>query len=256
MKTWDPDQYLAYADERALPFHHLVAAVAHLKPQRVLDVGCGPGALTVTLLEQWPEARIHGIDSSAEMVKHAQRRAISERLDFELADVVVWTSDQPYDLVLSNACLQWIPDHRHLLDQLAKFMTERATLAFQVPANHDHPSHTILAELCASEGWRSALAGAYRVHVQAPEWYTDELHGRGFDITAWQTTYIHRLEGDDPVLEWVKGTTLRPVLDRLGEAQTEAFLDEYGAQLRAAYPEKNGVTVFPFTRTFVAGVKT
>ena len=130
-------------------------------------------------------------------------------------------------------------------------MTERATLAFQVPANHDCPSHTILAELCASEGWRNALADAYRVHVQAPEWYTDELHGRGFDIIAWQTTYLHRLEGDGPVLEWVTGTTLRPVLERLDAEHSQAFLTEYGARLREAYPAKDGTTVFPFTRTSV-----
>ena len=251
MDIWDPDQYLAYADERALPFHHLVAGLRHLRPRRVLDIGCGPGAMTATLLERWPEARIHGIDSSAEMIEHARRRAITNRLSFEHADVMSWSSDERYDLILSNACFHWIPDHRSLFDQLAKFMTERATLAFQVPANHDRPSHTILAELCESEEWRNALADAYRVHVQNPEWYTDELDRRGFHVTAWLTTYRHRLEGDNPVLQWVKGTTLRPILDRLDTTRSEAFLAEYGARLRKAYPAHGDTTVFPFTRTFV-----
>jgi trans-aconitate 2-methyltransferase len=248
---WDPDQYLAYADERALPFHHLVAAVAHLQPARVLDVGCGPGALTATLLERWPGAEIRGIDDSTEMIELAKRRALTDRLSFELADVMEWLPEKPIELVLSNACFHWIEDHGRLLDHLVSLMTPSATLAFQVPANHDRPSHVILAELCGSDRWRPELRGAFRVHVEKPEWYIRKLDTRGFDAITWQTTYLHHLAGDNPVLEWVKGTTLRPILDRLDEAQTAKFLAEYGTRLRKAYPERGGVTVFPFTRTFV-----
>lgn len=248
---WDPDQYLAFADERALPFHHLVAAVAHLRPARVLDIGCGPGALTTTLLERWPAAEIHGIDSSEEMIELARRRAVTDRLRFELADVVDWTPEKPLDLVLSNACFHWIEDHHRLLDHLMTLMSPTSTLAFQVPANHDRPSHTILAELCISDRWSGTLRDAYQVHVESPAWYIRELDRRQFSTTVWQTTYLHRLTGDDAVLEWVKGTTLRPILDRLDHEQTDTFLSEYGGLLRKAYPSSDGITVFPFTRMFV-----
>jgi trans-aconitate 2-methyltransferase len=248
---WDPDTYLAYADERALPFHHLVAAVAHLRPLRVLDIGCGPGALTATLLERWPDARIVGIDSSAEMIDLANRRAVAPRLCFELADIATWSTETRFDLVLSNACFQWIEDQSRLLDDLLALMADGAALAFQVPANHDRPSHTILAELCASERWRDRLGGAFRVHVRDPEWYVGQLEARRLQPTVWRTTYLHRLEGEDPVLEWVKGTTLRPVLARLEATETADFLAEYSSHLRAAYPQQHGLTTFPFTRTFV-----
>jgi len=252
---WDPDQYLTFADERALPFHHLVAAVAHLGPKRVLDIGCGPGALTATLLERWPAADILGIDSSAEMIELACRRSVPDRLAFELADITVWTPDSRFDMVVSNACLHWIPDHRRLLPRLVSMLTDQGTLAFQVPANHDQPSHRLLLDLCNSETWRGLLADAIQIHVREPDWYATELAKLHFEPTVWQTTYLHRLTGDDPVLDWVRGTTLRPVLDRLDDEQTDAVLREYGARLREAYPRHDGVTVFPFTRTFVVAIR-
>ena len=253
--TWDPEQYLAYADERALPFRHLLAEVAHLKPARVLDAGCGPGALTATLLETWPEARIQGVDSSAEMIGLARRRAVTRRLTFELADLSSWSPAEPFDLILSNACFHWIEDHHRLIGHLESLMKSTATLAFQVPANHDQPSLMILDELWAEDPWRPFLDGPRPINVRSPDWYADQLDDRGFRVTAWQTTYFHRLEGKDPVLEWVKGTTLRPVLDRLDEARADALLEEYGARLRRTYPKRGGVTVFPFTRTFVVATR-
>jgi trans-aconitate 2-methyltransferase len=255
MDSWDADQYLAFADERSLPFHHLVAAVAHLRPRRVLDIGCGPGALTATLLARWPRASIHGIDSSPAMIELARRREVPGRLSFELADVRTWSDEKEFDLMLSNACFQWIDDHPGLFDRLTPRLTDGGTLAFQVPANHDQPSHTVLDELCAAEPWRSTLAGIRRTTVETPEWYLDELERRGFNVIAWQTTFFHRLQGDDPVLEWVKGTTLRPALERLDREQTDAFLHAYGNRLREAYPAREELTVFPFIRTFVVATR-
>ena len=252
---WDPGQYLAYADERALPFHHLVAGLARLRPRRVLDIGCGPGALTATLLELWPAAEISGIDRSPEMIELARRRAVPDRLRFELADITTWDPAESFELILSNACFQWIEDHRRLLRRLEGMLTDAGTLAFQIPANHDRPSHLILAELCSSDRWRPELRDALRFHVKTPQWYLHELEARGLAATTWQTTYLHRLEGEDPVLEWVKGTTLRPILDRLDDRQARAFLSDYGARLRAAYPARGGITEFPFTRTFVVATR-
>lgn len=244
---WDPNQYLSFADERALPFHHLVTAVVHPRPHRVLDIGCGPGALTATLLERWPSAKIQGIDSSPEMIELAERRAVFHRLRFAHADIRSWRPEKPYDLILSNACLHWIEDHSSLLRRLVSMLNHGGVLAFQVPANHDRPSHLILDELCGSERWKHLLAGLRANHVQEPDRYAEELGRLGFHPTVWQTNYFHRLAGEDPVLEWVKGTALRPVLDRLVDEDREAFLAEYGARLRRAYPAREGMTVFPFT---------
>jgi len=248
---WDPDQYLRFTAERALPFRHLVTAVDHLDPRIVVDLGCGPGGLTATLLERWPAAQIVGVDASEEMIVHAQRRVVSGRLDFEIGDVLTWAAPEPVDVMLANACFHWIGDHRRLFDHLLPQLADGGILAFQVPANHAEPSHTSLAEFCSSSSWCKWLDGLPTTGVREPEWYIEELSGRALEVTAWQTTFFHILKGDDSVLEWVRGTTLRPVLERLPEEMHGDFLDQYGVLLRDAYPARNGKTVFPFKRTFV-----
>ena len=253
--TWDPDQYLRFGAERSLPFRHLVAAVEHLEPVSVVDLGCGPGGLTATLLERWPKAFILGLDTSTEMIAHARRRAVTGRLEFAVGDARTWSAPRPVDLVLSNACFHWIDDHRSLLVHLLQQLAAPGTLAFQVPANHDAPSHTLLRDLCASDRWRDRLEGLPRTGVREPGWYLDELGGRGLAVTVWQTTYHHLLSGPDPVLEWVKGTTLQPVLERLDEKEQLEFTTAYGARLRQAYPERDIGTLFHFNRLFVVATR-
>lgn len=248
---WDAEEYLRFAAERALPFHHLVAAVAHLEPRHVADLGCGPGGLTASLLERWPAARILGIDTSEEMIGHARRREVPGRLDFEIADIQTWTAPEALDLMLANASFHWIGDHGALFDHLIPQIAAGGVLAFQVPANHSQPSHLLLRELCSSPRWREWLEGFPRSGVREPQGYIDQLGGRGLDVSAWQTTYFHVLEGEDPVLEWVRGTALRPILERLPEEEHGEFLADYGAVLGEAYPKREGKTVFPFRRTFV-----
>ena len=251
---WNPQQYLRYSDERALPFRHLVAAIGHLEPRAVVDLGCGPGGLTATLLERWPAANIVGIDTSKEMIDHARRREIGERLSFEIGDALNWRAAQPMDLILSNACFHWIDDHRALFDHLLPQLADGGVLAFQIPANHAEPSHVILGELCTNPRWRDRLDGLPRTGVREPEWYLAELGDRGLRVTAWQTTYLHVLEGEDAVLEWVRGTALRPVLERLPPDERRLFLGHYGDLLREAYPATGGTTLFRFRRTFVVAV--
>jgi len=249
--AWDPGQYLRFSDARGLPFHHLTAALENVHPGAVVDLGCGPGGLTATLLERWPGARITGIDTSHEMIAHAKRRAIPGRLEFEIGDATTWQSSHPVDLVLSNACFHWIDDHQALLDHLLPQLADGGTLAFQVPANHDAPSHSLLRDLCSSKRWRDRLRGHPRTGVRTPSWYLDVLGRRGFAVTVWETTYHHELAGPDPVLEWVKGTTLRPVLESLDEDEQLEFISAYGRLLRETYPERDGTTLFPFKRLFV-----
>jgi trans-aconitate 2-methyltransferase len=248
---WDADQYLRYETERARPFFDLVGAVDHPHPRSVVDLGCGPGGLTATLLARWPNAVITGVDSSIEMIEHARRRAVVERLRFETADVSRWRAPGPVDVMLSNACFQWIPDHSRLLDHLLPQLADGGVLAFQVPNNYAEPSHTAVAELLERPPWTDMLRGVRRGAVQPAGWYVEQLTGRGLAVDAWEVIYYHLLEGEDPVLEWLAGTTLRPILAALGEEDGERFLSECAELLAAAYPKRPVGTIFPFRRIFV-----
>jgi trans-aconitate 2-methyltransferase len=249
---WDPGQYERYADERSRPFFELAGRVGADRPRRVVDLGCGTGALTATLAHRWPVARIEGLDRSPDMIAEAAARAIPDRLSFAVDDVTRWRPDQPVDVIVSNAVLQWIPGHADLLPAWVAALAPGGWLAFQVPGNDGAPSHLILDELRAAPRWRDALRGAAPgPRVLEPEAYLALLAGLGCSVDAWETTYLHVLQGPDPVLEWVKGTALRPVVTALEGAEREAFLAEYAARLREAYPARSFGTVLPFRRLFV-----
>ncbi|HVT21344.1 MAG TPA: trans-aconitate 2-methyltransferase [Mycobacteriales bacterium] len=255
---WDPAQYLRYADERSRPFFDLLARVPAAAPALVVDLGCGPGTLTRTLVERWPAAEVVGVDSSEQMITRAESEAGLDRLTYVCADLRSWLPDRAPDVVVANAVLQWVPQHLGLIEQLAGRLAAGGWLAFQVPANFDSPSHTVIRQIRESPRWRDRVGeGADRqAAVEAPETYLEAMAAAGLEPDVWQTTYLHRLAGDDPVLEWVKGTALRPALTTLegDPAATEAFLAECGEALRAAYPASpDGTTVFPFRRTFAVG---
>lgn len=256
--SWDPAVYLQHADDRARPFHDLLARVDVAAPARVVDLGCGPGGLTRLLSERWPEARVLGVDSSLEMVERAAAYAVPGRCEFALSDLRDWRPDGPVDVLLSNATLQWVPDHLDLLPRWVEALAPYGVIALQMPANFDAPSHVRLRELADTPRWRPALGGVLRdpdatTTTKDPTTYLEVLTAAGCTVDAWQTTYLHVLEGDDAVLGWVRGTALRPVLDRLSADQAAEFVDEYAALLRAAYPRRPYGTVFPFLRTFVVG---
>lgn len=255
--TWDPQQYLRHEDHRTRPFRDLVA---HLPgtPARIADLGCGAGNVTTLLSERWPKARITGYDNSPQMLERA-RRYTGPRLDFAYADAATWTPTETYDLIVSNALLQWVPGHADRFPDWLDALTPGGTFAFQVPGNFTAPSHTILAELRASRRWKSRLTGVEdrKAAVLEPTGYLTRLAGLGCETDVWETTYLHVLTGEDPVLDWVKGTALRPVLTALAgdDEATAAFLDEYRDLLRAAYPPGPHGTVFPFRRIFAVACK-
>lgn len=254
---WDPAQYNRYSGERARPFNELVARIDATAPARVVDIGCGPGTLTRSLVDRWPTAAITGVDSSADMIDAAEQHAIGGRLDFVLADVARWEPAKPVDVVVGNAVLQWIPDQLKVLATLAGWLSPSGVVAFQVPDNFAEPSHTIVSDLCQSARWRDRLGDGAAAAVERPETYLNTLSDLGLAADVWQTTYLHLLEGEDPVLEWIKGTALRPVLDTLhgDPSATAEFLAECGRELREAYPAGPHGTVFPFRRTFAIGVR-
>lgn len=252
---WDPEQYLAFGDERSRPFFDLVARVGAKRPEHVVDLGCGPGQLTEALAARWPEATVWGVDSSAEMIDATRRCAdVDGRLRFIHADLRDWQPPSQLDVVFSNATLQWVPEHVELLERLVSWLRPDGWLAFQVPGNFRAPSHRILAELRQSDRWRAHVgAGADRhLAVLDPAGYAEVLIGLGLAVDAWETTYLHLLSGPDPVLEWVKGTGLRPVLAALDGTGQDLFLAQYAQALRGAYPAwSNGLTPLPFRRIFV-----
>ena len=251
---WDPQQYTRYADERGRPFLDLVARVGASAPRRVVDVGCGPGPLTALLAERWPSAQVEGIDASPEMIDAAVRLS-SPRLAFRVADAARWKPPADVDVIISNATLQWVPDHFPIIERWAAALPSGGWLACQVPGNFGSPSHTLMRELAESARWRRVLGGVLRHEdaVGTPEQYADLLLGSGLAVDVWKTTYLHVLSGADPVLEWVRGTGLRPVLAALPPADRAAFEAEYAAALRDAYPSTELGTLFPFRRIFAVG---
>ena len=254
MHTWDPDRYLTYADERGRPFVELLARVDAADPATVVDLGCGPGNLTALLVERWPGARVVGLDSSAEMIEKA--RATTPAVDFRVADLRDWaTGADQVDVLVSNATLQWVPGHLELLPDLVARVNPGGWLAFQVPGNFDEPSHTIRAELAAQAPYAEHTAG---VEVAVPDShdpavYLHALRGLGCEVDAWETTYLHVLEGEDPVFTWVSGTGARPTLQALPDDLRVRFEEEFKRRLRAAYPDRDGRVVLPFRRIFVVG---
>lgn len=247
---WDPGRYLTFADQRARPFHDLLARVTADEPAEIVDLGCGPGNLTAVLAARWPGARIVGVDSSPEMV--AAARSVPG-IEVAQADVRDWRPAAPVDVLISNATLQWVPGHLELLRRYVGWLAPQGWFAFQVPGNFGEPSHVLLRQVADSARWRDRV-GSDRVARPAsydPIDYLAALAELDCVVDAWETTYLHVLPGTDAVLDWVSGTGLRPVLAELDEAAQAEFLAEYGSLLRDAYPPRPFGTVLPYRRVFV-----
>jgi trans-aconitate 2-methyltransferase len=250
---WDPGQYLRYADERARPFSDLLSRVQAADPGYVADLGCGPGNLTVALTDRWPDAEIVGVDSSPEMISAARATANQRRsFSFVLADIRDWRPERAVDVLVSNAVLQWVPGHLDVVRRWPRMLAPAGWLAFQLPGNFDQPTHAILLDLVTSDRWAPLLAGVSLNRQAAdPADYLDLLASAGCSVDAWETTYLHVLRGPDPVVEWYRGTGLRPVLAKLDAVQAEQFIAEYRDRVTVAYPPAPYGTVLPFRRVFV-----
>lgn len=254
MPQWDPGQYLEFADQRSRPYVELLSRVGAQHPGTVVDLGCGPGQLTATLTGRWPGADVVGIDSSPDMIQAAQQYA-RPGLSFALGDLRDFTPKRPIDVLISSAALQWVDDHRQVLPRLVEMLAADGWLAFQVPGNQEEPSHSLLHQLADDPRFRAATRNIERRMVSSPGTYLSDLSALGCVADVWETTYLHVLNGADPVFDWISGTGARPYLQALPTAQRETFVAEYKQLLREAYPPRSFGTVLPFRRIFVVAHK-
>ena len=253
--VWDPKTYLAFNAERTRPAADLLARIALQTPKRIVDLGCGPGNSTALLRARWPEADITGVDSSPEMLRDARASGVDAR--FIEGDITTWTPEAPYDLVFSNAVLQWIGDHETLIPRLFSFVAPGGAFAFQVPRNYDELCQVLVRKAASDPRWAAQLMSVRDWwNGLAPEHYYDLLASDAAAVDVWETRYFHILEGEDAVFRWMMGTSLRPFAAALASPAREEFLEHYRGLLADAYrPRSNGKTVHRFLRLFAVAHK-
>ena len=250
--SWSVAQYTKFEDERTRPVRDLLARIPQQTAAEVADLGCGPGNSTELLQARFPGARLTAMDSSAEMIEAARRRLPG--IHCEIDDIAKWRNPGPFDVILANASLQWIPDHEALLPALLAKLEQGGSLAVQIPDNLDEPAHCLMREVAAGGEWNGKLAAASRARAEryGVEWYYQTLRSHGAIADIWRTTYHHPLAGGAAaVVEWFKGTGLRPFLEPLDASEREAFLARYRALIDDAYPGSvDGTVMLPFPRLF------
>lgn len=248
---WDPAQYLSFGSERLRPALDLLARVPLEAPRLVVDLGCGPGHVTRILQARWPSARVLGVDRSPEMLSRASTDVPGPA--WRQADLATWAPEAPVDLLFANASLHWLEDHAALFPRLMGFLSPGGCLAVQMPRNHDRPSHQAAFAVAEEGPWRERLVPRLRRQpVSEPETYLEWLAPRAATLDIWETDYVHRLEGPEPVVAWTRGSLLVPLLEALEPDEREAFLAAYRDRLRRAYPpDASGRTTFRFRRLFI-----
>lgn len=251
MAQWDPNLYLKFADERTQPAIDLAARVALEAPRRIIDIGCGPGNSTAVLRRRWPLAKVTGLDSSAEMIERARRDSPDQEWICE--DAARFTADKAYDLVYSNATLQWIPDHDDLIRRLWDGVANGGALAVQVPANQASPLHRALLAVAESKPFRTHLDGARRLFTYRPAgFYYDLLAPNARRYQTWTTEYLHVMQSHQDLMTWYRGTGMRPFLQALADdAERDAFESAVLREARNGYPlQSDGKLLFAFRRLF------
>jgi trans-aconitate 2-methyltransferase len=250
--AWDPATYLRFSDERLRPGFDLLARVGELPPGPLAELGCGTGVHGRAIAERWPERALTALDSSPEMLAQASTEVSS--IKWVEADLRTWAPAAPLALVFSNAVLQWIDDHGALFPRLTGMLIPGGVLAVQMPRNFNQLSHVLMRETAQEGPWAATLRPLLRRDpVGSPEEYYDRLvpiARGGLDI--WETQYLHVLSGEDAVLNWVRGTALRPLIAALTPSERAAFEKIYAEKLRRAYPRRaDGHTLLPFHRIFI-----
>ena len=259
--SWNPEQYLKFADHRLRPALDLMGRIPLERPAVIYDLGCGSGNVTRLLAERWPAAAVIGMDNSPEML--SQAGAPPSRVCWETGDLADWQPSRTPALLYSNAVIQWAPNHGELVPRLWAMLPPGGCLAVQAPLSWALRSHRIMRETLADGGAGGQPIGSPELRaavgnrwVQDPDFYYDLLAPEAAHLDVWTTEYRHILTGDDAVLEWVVGTGLRPILNGLDAADRAVYLAEYRRRLRREYPRRaDGVTLYPFRRLFFVAVR-
>jgi trans-aconitate 2-methyltransferase len=252
---WQAKQYTLFENERTRPVRDLLAAVPTDGARLAVDIGCGPGNSTEVLAARLPGATVSGIDSSADMIAAARQRL--PQLSFEIGDIATWQARGPYDVILANAVLQWVPDHERVFPALVEKLAAGGSLAVQMPDNLDEPAHRLMREVAGDGPWAHKLKGVERTMRLGAIWYYALLKPLCERVDVWRTVYHHPLAGGaDAVVEWFKGSALRPFLAALDDAERAAFLQRYRDEIANAYPAlADGTVLLPFPRLFIVATR-
>lgn len=265
---WDAGVYLSFTAQglRLRPAYELMQRIQHSSPRRIVDLGCGAGEMTITMAKRWPTAlSLEGLDSSDNMLKEARNKLGAEKpaptppVTFRIQDVATWSPSEPVDVIYSNATLHWLSDHATLFPRLCSYLAPGGYLAVQMPLSWELPSHKAMRDTLheLNVGTEDLRRRFDTNAVSTPAYYMELLGSHLKSIDVWTTTYYQVLEGEDPVLRWVSGTGLRPILEELPAAELARFMPVYTDRLRKLYPPRpsDKKTVYPFTRIFIVGSK-
>ncbi|KAJ5087551.1 hypothetical protein N7456_011167 [Penicillium angulare] len=253
---WSATQYLKFKDERTQPARDLLARVPLQNPKTIVDLGCGPGNSTAVLESRYPDAHLVGIDSSPDMIKKA--KSTIPHLEFSVQDLNSYEPSKPVDIFYSNAVFQWLgkEERINVIKRLMATQPSGGVFAFQVPDNLDEPSHVLMRETANSGPWATKLQSVGRDTFQSPLEIYDQLKPLSSEVSLFHTSYYHSLENHEAIIEWVKGTGLRPYVDPLEPQEKEAFLKEYLKRLQGAYPSSvDGRVLLKYPRLFVVAIK-
>jgi trans-aconitate 2-methyltransferase len=256
MSDWSADQYLKFEDERTRPPRDLIAQIPLARAQRVVDLGCGPGNSTELLIARYPEAEVIGLDSSPDMLRQARQRL--PKCEFVAADLTTWTAPQRTDLLFANAVFQWVPDHPAVLRRLLAGLPAGGVLAVQMPDNTDEPALALMREVASRGPWArsSSVNHAARDELPPPSAYYDLLGPLASRLDIWHTIYNHVMAGPEAIVEWFKGSALRPFLAALDPAMGSDFLAAYLEEIKRHYRSRHdGKVLLPFPRLFIVAVR-
>ena len=252
MNDWSARQYLKFEDDRTRPSRDLLAQVPLDHAARVFDLGCGPGNSTELLIERFPEANVIGLDSSSDMLRQARERLPGR--SFVQGDLVTWNPPERTDLLFANAVFQWVPDHPAVLARLLNALPSSGVLAVQMPDNTNEPALALMREVTERGPYAGhpALENATRGDLPTPGDYYDLLRPLARHLDVWHIVYNHVMAGPEAIVEWFKGSALRPFLDALDDTARAAFLTDYTARIARAYPARyDGKVLLRFPRLFI-----
>ncbi|KLN55576.1 trans-aconitate 2-methyltransferase [Variovorax paradoxus] len=257
MLDWNPALYRRYEDERTRPAQELLARVPLSGAARVVDLGCGPGNSTELLANRFPTAKVVGTDNSEAMLASARERLPQAR--FELSDIATWApQDEAPDLIYANAALQWVPDHEQLIPRLFAALAPGGVLAIQMPDNREEPTHRLMRAVAAEAPWAEPIGNADRLRTLLLPLggYYDLLAPEAARVDVWHTIYQHPMADAAAIVEWVRGTGLKPFVDRLPADLQASYLAEYERRVDQAYPARtDGRRLLAFPRMFVVAQK-